>query len=112
MNKTVRYFDSLSVTEINAQRPGAWGDYELLDVVHHFSEQKDDEREEAVRILLLRSPEVSEMILYSELYWEQMEGMRWRGDYSNALKWAYAGFAYGAQHRACNHHAIAQCRSD
>ncbi|MEM7125712.1 MAG: DUF1186 domain-containing protein [Chloroflexota bacterium] len=100
MHRIVKEFIPLSVEEIRATPPGKWGDFEMLDVIHHFSEQKDDKRTLAARELLLRSPEVSDMVDYSELFWEQVNESRHSKEFQRALQWAYASIAYNEQHEA------------
>lgn len=100
LSETAKYFQSLSYEKILAEPPGKWGDYELLDVLHYFEEEKKPELRAVVSDLILRSPEHSEMVDYGELYWEQMEHERWSKNYPIALRWAHAGLAYEEQHQA------------
>lgn len=99
LSETAKYFQSLSYEEILAERPGNWGDYELLDVLQYFDEDQKPELRALVSELILRSPEHSEMVDYGELYWEQMEHERWSKNYPAALRWAHAGLAYVEQHQ-------------
>jgi len=98
MEKLVKHFKSLSHQKILAQRSGQWGDYELLDVLQHFSNERDHKRSNAVIELILRSPEHGELVAYDELYFDLMENERWTGNIPPALRWAYAAFAYEEQH--------------
>lgn len=99
MRKIVKEFDKLSAQEINAMQPGKWGDYELLDVLHHFSEMRDEDRAEATRCLILRSPEHTEMVSYDELFWDQVN--HWQDHQSiDALQWIYAHFTYVTRHES------------
>lgn len=67
MREIIKHFERLSREEILATRPGAWGDYELLDVLQHF-QQEDRDQAMAIAELMLRSPECSEIVAYHELY--------------------------------------------
>jgi tetratricopeptide (TPR) repeat protein len=94
----VKYFQSLSYEEILAQRPGKWGDYELLEPLQYFDEEDIPNMSAAVSELILRSPEHGEMVDYGELYWGLMEYERRSKNYPAALRWAHAGLAYVEQH--------------
>lgn len=98
MKDTIEHFKSLSVQQIVSQRPGQWDDSGLLDVLHHFNEQRDFKRAAAIITLILRSPEHSEMVAYDELYFDLMEEERRAKNYPVALRWAYAALAYAEQH--------------
>ncbi len=97
-NEIVEHFQSLSYQEILAERPGKWGDYELLDALHHFDKEGDRRRSAAVMELILHSPGHSEMVDYGELYLKLMEFERWSKNYPAALRWAHGGLAYEEQH--------------
>ncbi|MFC1975490.1 DUF1186 domain-containing protein [Chloroflexota bacterium] len=98
MKEIIEHFKSLSDQEISAQRPGKWADSGLLDVLRYFDEQKDYERAATITELILRSPENSEMVAYSELYFEIIQAERGTENYSAALGWAHAAMAYEEQH--------------
>lgn len=98
MKDNIKQFESLSAQQILSQRPGKWDDSGLLDVLQHFNEQHDFKRAAGIMTLILRSPEHSEMVAYDELYFDLMEAERRAKNYPVALRWAYAGLAYGEQH--------------
>jgi tetratricopeptide (TPR) repeat protein len=93
----VKEFASLSPQQILAQRPGTWGDYELLDVLAYFDDKNDRERAAALMELILRSPEHNEMVAYDDLYFELTQYTRWLPDYPAAVRWAYGNLAYEEQ---------------
>ncbi|UCG23930.1 MAG: DUF1186 domain-containing protein [Chloroflexota bacterium] len=96
----VKEFRTFSAKQILAQRPGAWGDFELLDVLGYFYEEDDEKRAVAVTELILRSPEHGEMVDYDDLYFDLVQHARWLKDYRAALRWAHANLAYGEQRLA------------
>jgi len=98
MKNLLKSFDPLTREEILALRPGLYADHDLLDVAEHFQKNKDHDREMAVFELILRSPEVTEVVSYQELYFETFEYYRWHEDYLTALQWAYAAIAFTEQH--------------
>lgn len=98
MKDDIKHFESLSAQQILSQRPGQWDDSGLLDILHHFTKQRDFKREVAIMTLILRSPEHSEMVAYEELHFDLMEAERRAKNYPAALRWAYAGLAYAEQH--------------
>ena len=81
--ETEKYFAGLTAEQIANERPGKWGDYELLDVWHYFMEEVDRERETAVLELILHSPEHSEMVEYRELYYDLAQNHRLDREYTN-----------------------------
>ncbi len=97
-DELIKHFKSLTPAEILAEKTGKWSDYELLDVMHYFGEERQRDREAAVTELILRSPENSEMIAYDELYFELANHYRWRKNFPSATRWFYANFAYDEQH--------------
>lgn len=94
----IRYFADLMAEQIANERPGQWGDYELLDVWQHFIDEGDREQETAVLELILRSPDHSELIDYGELYYEVAQNHRLAKVHSKAIGWLYAAIAYEEQH--------------
>ena len=97
MREIVKHFEGLGREEILATRPGLWGDYELLDVLQHFHEQKDWGQAMATAELILRSPEHSDAVDYAELCLDLANYYR-RQDNEAALRWAHALIAYSEQH--------------
>ena len=75
-----------------------YGDYELLSVCEYFDNVNDRGREMAVYELILRSPEVSEMVAYEQLYFDVVNYYRWEKQYLNAVQWCYALIAFSEQH--------------
>lgn len=98
MLNTSKHFETLSAQAIRNERPGDWGDFELLDVVQHFQNEKDEDHEIATLELLLRSPEISESVAYQELYFDLAESLRRRKEFSGAISWHLAAIAYNEQH--------------
>ena len=99
MGKIVDFFKPLPYQRIAAERPGNWGDFELLDVLSYFNDQKDRKRAAAILTLILHSPEHSgDMLAYGELYFDLIQQKRLDDDYAAALRWAHAGLAYAEQH--------------
>ena len=88
---------SLTPRQILAQRPGTWGDYELLDVLGYFEDTGDQPRAAAVTELILHSPEHNELVVYDDLYFELTQYTRRLRDYPVALRWAYGNLAYEEQ---------------
>ena len=66
----INLFSSLAADSIRKQLPGRWGDMEMADVPRRFYEAKDFERGIAIQELMLRSPEVSDSLYYSEFYFD------------------------------------------
>ncbi|HRW11260.1 MAG TPA: DUF1186 domain-containing protein [Caldilineaceae bacterium] len=97
-DEVVKRLSTLSAAAIRTGRPGLWNDDTLLDVAHHFEEAGDDVRRLATLELLLRSPELSEMLDYSDIYAMLYESLRHRGDFAASLRWLHAALAYVAQH--------------
>ncbi len=98
MQPLFKHFASLTREQILALRPGAWGDYELLEARDEFDQQNDDDRALAVVELILRSPEHSEMVAYEELYDDLVFYYQWGRHFPAALRWAHARLAYSEQH--------------
>jgi tetratricopeptide (TPR) repeat protein len=98
MKKHISYFEKLSSREILDLPAGALGDYELLDVLAHFDDIDDEERYNATVELILRSPECSELVDYSQLYFDLVSTYQAQGDRQTALGWAYAWLVYTEQH--------------
>jgi tetratricopeptide (TPR) repeat protein len=96
--ETEKYFAGLTAEQIANESPGKWGDFELLDVWQYFMKEGDRERETAVLKLILHSPEHSEMVDYSELYYDLAENYRLEKEYTTAISWLYAAIAYEEQH--------------
>ncbi len=94
----IAYFKSLTSSQILALMPGKWGDYELLDVLHYFDEENLEDQSAALAELILRSPENSDMVLYSDIYSDLAQYHKAKDDYTAALRWLYASFAYDEQH--------------
>jgi len=98
MRKIVKEFKNLSVQEINALPRDHWGDRELLDVLQYFNEERDEERAAATRVLILNSPDQSELVSYDELYWNQVNHWRGPGHQSiDTIQWTYAHLTYTAR---------------
>lgn len=93
----IRDFEKLNRKQILATRSGLWGDYELLDVIVHFQQERDRDRAMAVAELMLRSPEHGEMVDYQGIYFDVVEYYR-RQDNATALSWAHAMIVYSEQH--------------
>lgn len=83
--------------EIRRLRPGLYSDQSLVDLVDHFIEQSDNERQNAVYELILRSFEHDETLFYDDLYAEVVRSRLYRQDWTAARRWAYAWLAYSAQ---------------
>jgi tetratricopeptide (TPR) repeat protein len=98
MTKLVETFQALNRKQILALPVGKYGDYELLSVCEHFYEIDDRDREMAVYELILRSPEVSEMVAYDELYFDLVNYYRWKKKFNKAIQWCYAMLAFSEQH--------------
>lgn len=96
--KTEEFFVGLTADQIAQERPGTWGDFELLDVWDYFIEQTDRERETAVLELMLHSPENGEMVDYEEPYLDLVGLYRIAGEHEKAIAWLYAAIAYDEQH--------------
>ncbi|MCB0111225.1 MAG: tetratricopeptide repeat protein, partial [Caldilineaceae bacterium] len=97
-DEVVKRLSTLAAAAIRTGRPGLWDDDTLLDVAHHFEEAGDDARRLATLELLLRSPELSEMLDYQDIYAMLYESLRHRGDFAASLRWLHAALAYVAQH--------------
>jgi tetratricopeptide (TPR) repeat protein len=93
-----KYFAGLTAEQIANERPGKWGDYELLDVWYYFMKEAGRERETAVLELILHSPEQSQMVDYDELYYDVAQNYRLEKEYTKAIGWLYAAIAYEEQH--------------
>lgn len=83
--------------DIRRLRPGLYSDQSLVDLVDHFIEQSDNERQNAVYELILRSFEHDETLFYNDLYAEVVRSRLYRQDWAAARRWAYAWLAYSAQ---------------
>ena len=99
---------SMSRKKILALPAGRWSDNDLLDI-----ETTDDDREAALIELVLRSPELNELIDYSELYFDLVNYYQRRKDTGSQLYWAIALFAFEAQNglvsnRSGNYRNIAE----
>ena len=106
MSPIIKQFDTLSRKQILALQPGAWGDWELLDVLQYFEkEKKDRDREVAVAELILRSPQVSD-VNYHMLYFDLMGYYRWKRDFPTALRWTHALIAHDEQHNEGRNRAV------
>lgn len=95
-----RRFQRMSLEEIQSQPPGKWSSSDLMDVLGELSDAERNEetraRERAVRGLILRSPDDSEMLEYDTLYLNQALGLVGR-DIDAAFAVAYAGLVYCLQ---------------
>lgn len=91
-------FDPLEREQILALPAGKYGDYDLISVSEHFDTSDDRDRETAIHELILRSPEVAEMIAYTELCFQLVDHYRWMKEYLAALQWCYLLIAYSEQH--------------
>ena len=98
MKNLIKSFAPLTREQILALRPGLYADHELLDVAEHFRKNKDHDREMAVFELILRSPEVTDVVSYGELYFETFQHYAWHKEYLAALQWVYAAIAFAEQH--------------
>ena len=98
MKKLIAHFELLSREQILALPAGEYGDYELLSVCEYFDEIDDYDREMAVYELILRSPEMGEMLAYGELYFEVANYYRWKKNFLKAIQWSYAMIAFNEQH--------------
>ena len=96
--ETEEYFADLTAEQIAQERPGTWGDFELLDVWHSFAKARDEERETAVLELILHSPENGEMVDYEELYLNLVGHYQITGEHEKAIAWLYAAIVYDEQH--------------
>jgi tetratricopeptide (TPR) repeat protein len=105
-DENIDYFAGLTAEQINNERLGKWGDYELLSVWQHFVKERDRERETAVLELILHSPEHSEMVDYGELYYDLAQNYHLEKEYTKALGWLYAAIAYDEQHEPSSHGRI------
>jgi tetratricopeptide (TPR) repeat protein len=93
------YFEGLSANDIRKERPGKWGDYDLLDVLGNFSEVEDRERATAVLELIFASPDHNDqMVDYDGLYQNAIYDSLNENDFTTAAYWAVAAIAYNAQH--------------
>lgn len=99
--KTVARFQRMSLEEIGSQPVGKWSDSDLLDVLADLSDAERAEttwlREIAVRGLILRSPDHSEMVDYDALFFDQALALV-KSDFDAAIATAYAGLVYCLQH--------------
>lgn len=102
MDKIVARFARMSVEDIAAQPVGKWADADLLDVLEDLAEAEPVEaiweRERAVRDLILHSPDHSELVEYSDIYWAQALYLASVGEMDAAIATAYAGLVYELQH--------------
>ncbi|HLF89627.1 MAG TPA: hypothetical protein VI451_11810, partial [Anaerolineales bacterium] len=98
MKNLLKQFDPLTREEILTLRPGLYADHDLLSVAEHFRKNKDRDREVAVFELILRSPEVTEIVSYQELYFETFQYYAWHKNYLTALQWVYVAIAFAEQH--------------
>ncbi|MEW5871639.1 MAG: hypothetical protein AB1894_20380 [Chloroflexota bacterium] len=88
-------FRKLTPQEILAFPQGLYDDSELLAA---FTELKDEpERATAILELILRSPDHSEEIDYSQIYQDVIENYK-ADEPAKALGWAYARLVWGEQH--------------
>ncbi|MEM7533618.1 MAG: hypothetical protein AAF639_15650 [Chloroflexota bacterium] len=96
--KMINYFSLLTPKTIREQRPGYWGDADMVDVPVHFEEAEDEERELAAIELMLHSPELSDDVDYHYFYEAIHERLYERQEYIAAIRWLHAGILYTEQH--------------
>ena len=101
MKKVQARFQRMSLEEIGSQPVGKWSDMELLDVLSALADAERVEttwlREIAVRWLILRSPDHSEMTDYDPVFFGQALVLKER-EFDAAIATAYAGLVYTLQH--------------
>jgi tetratricopeptide (TPR) repeat protein len=103
-------FTGLTRSQILAIRPGAYGDYELLDAIGAFDEDEQMDCQSAVYELILRSPEVSELVDYEGVFAEVIDTCRAMEEFAPFLRWMYGLVAFAEQHTAGENRASYQRR--
>lgn len=101
MEKLVATFAPLTAEQIRSTRLDQYDDYDLLDVVDHFLDSKDEHSDDcaaAVIELILHSHDHSEMVDYDSLYSEITDIAYRAKDWPALLKWAYARLVFDEQY--------------